>query len=96
MSFGIKLVYLINHCDKEPASAKQPFSSSKEPSAFRTIPVLEFFKETWSNMAKLPKFSEVEDAIQKGLKCLKKYHRKVDNTDAFFLCLCESFWKNWN
>lgn len=80
----------INHCDKEPASAKQTFSSSKEPSAFRTIPVLEFLKETWGNMANLPKFSEVKDAIQKGLKSLEKYHGKVDDSDAYFLCLCES------
>jgi hypothetical protein len=79
-----------NHRFKEPASAKQTFSSSKEPSAFRTIPVLEFLKETWGNMADLPKFSEVKDAIQKGLDSLNKYHGKVNDTDAYFICLCKS------
>ena len=78
------------HHLKEPASAKQTFSSSKEPSAFRTIPVLEFLKETWGNMAELPKFSEVKDAIQKGLESLNKYHGKVNDTDAYFICLCKS------
>ena len=81
---------IINHCVKEPASAKRTFSSSKEPSAFRTISVLEFLKETWGNMAKLPRFSEVKDAIQKGLESLEKYHGKVDDSDAYFLCLCKS------
>ena len=78
------------HCVKEPASAKQTFSSSKEPSAFRTIPVLEFLRETWTNMANHTKFSEVKDAIEKGLESLNKYHGKVNDTDAYFICLCES------
>ena len=56
------------HHFKEPASAQQTFSSSKEPSTFHTIPVLEFLKETWTNMADLPKFSEVKDALHKGLE----------------------------
>jgi hypothetical protein len=76
-------------CFKEPASAKQTFSSSKEPSAFRTIPVLEFLKETWGNMADLPKFSEVEAAIRKGLESLEKYYGKVNDSIAYFLCLCK-------
>src|SRR5260370_29041025 len=84
-------MYITDYCFKEPASAKQTFSSSKEPSAFHTIPVLEFLKETWGNMANLPKFSEVKDVIGKGLKSLEKYHGKVNNTNAYFLCLCRSY-----
>jgi hypothetical protein len=72
---------------KEPASAKQTFSSSKEPSAFRTIPVLEYLKETWGNMATHPKFSEVENSIQKGIENLDKWYNKVNDTDAYFICL---------
>lgn len=72
---------------KEPASAKQTFSSSKEPSAFRTIPVLEFLKETWGNMANHPKFSEVENSIHKGIENLDKWYNKVNDTDAYFICL---------
>ena len=73
---------------KEPASAKQTFSSSKEPSAFRTIPVLEYLKETWRNMANHPKFSEVENSIHKGIENLNKWYNKVNDTDAYFICLC--------
>ena len=35
---------------QELASVKQTFSSSKEPSAFRTIPVLEYLIKSWGNM----------------------------------------------
>jgi hypothetical protein len=88
----LELIYvpIIDYCVKEPASAKQTFSSSKEPSAFRTIPVLEFLRETWGNMVNLPRFSEVKDAIQKGLESLEKYYGKVNDSDAYFLCLCKS------
>ena len=72
---------------KEPASAKQTFSSSKEPSAFRMIPVLEYLKETWGNMPNHPKFSEVENWIHKGIENLDKWYNKVNDTDAFFICL---------
>ena len=41
-------------------------------------------------MAKLPKFLEVKDAIQKGLESLNKYHGKVNDTDAYFICLGKS------
>ena len=41
-------------------------------------------------MAYLPKFLEVKDAIQKGLESLNKYHGKVNDTDAYFICLCKS------
>jgi hypothetical protein len=67
---------------KEPASAKQTFSSSKEPSAFRTIPVLEYLKETWGNMANHPKFSEVEGSIYKGIDNLDKWYNKVNDTSG--------------
>jgi len=41
-------------------------------------------------MADLPRFSEVKGAIQKGLDSLNKYHGKVNDTDAYFICLCKS------
>jgi len=39
------------------------------------------------NMADLPKFAEVEHAIRKGLKNINKWYRKVNDTDAYFICL---------
>ena len=63
-------VYLFSF--KEPESAKQMFSSSKEPSPFQKIPVLEYFKESWGNMANHPKFLEVKDSIYKGIQNIDK------------------------
>jgi hypothetical protein len=67
--------------------AKQTFSSARAPTVLRTIPVLEFLLQSWENMAELPKFSEVEHAIRKGLENINKWYRKVNNTDAYFICL---------
>ncbi|KAF5380029.1 hypothetical protein D9615_006171 [Tricholomella constricta] len=78
---------LMHEVLKEPASAKQTFSSSREPTVFRTIPVLEFLQESWENMADLPRFYEVEDALRKGLANLEKWYRKVSDVDAYFICL---------
>lgn len=72
---------------QEPATAKQTFSSAREPTVWRTIPVLEFLLQSWENMAELPRFSEVEHAIQKGLENINKWYRKVNDTDAYFICL---------
>jgi hypothetical protein len=38
-------------------------------------------------MADLPKFSDVEHAIRKGLQNIDKWYRKVNDTDAYFICL---------
>jgi hypothetical protein len=76
-----------HHISQEPATAKQTFSSAREPTVWRTIPVLEFLLQSWENMADLPKFSEVEDAIRKGLENIDKWYRKVNDTDAYFICL---------
>ncbi|KAF5370479.1 hypothetical protein D9615_009743 [Tricholomella constricta] len=78
---------LMHEVLKEPASAKQTFSSSQEPTVFRTVPVLEFLQETWENMADLPRFYEVEEALRKGLANLEKWYRKVTDVDAYFICL---------
>src|ERR1700678_1722753 len=72
---------------QEPASANQTFSSSKEPSAFRTIPVLEYLQESWGNMANHPKFAEVKEPLRKGIENLEKWYHKVNDTDTYFICL---------
>jgi len=78
---------LMHEVLREPATAKQTFSSAREPTVWRTIPVLEFLLQSWENMAELPRFSEVEHAIQKGLENINKWYRKVNDTDAYFICL---------
>ena len=54
---------------------------------WRTIPVLEFLLQSWENMSEIQKFSTVKDAILKGLENIDKWYRKVNDTDAFFICL---------
>ena len=44
------------------------------------IPVLEYIKETWGNMANHPKFSEVEISIHKGIENLDELYDKVNDT----------------
>ena len=72
---------------QNPALAKQTFSSACEPTVWRTIPVLELLLKTWGDMANLPEFSEVEHAIHKGLRNIDKWYRKVNDSDAYFICL---------
>jgi hypothetical protein len=38
-------------------------------------------------MADLPKFSEVEHALHKGIANIDKWYRKVNDTDTYFICL---------
>ena len=82
----LKLNYLFS-LFQEPATAKQTFSSAVEPTVWRTIPVLEFLLQSWENMSEIQKFSTVKDAILKGLENIDKWYRKVNDTDAFFICL---------
>jgi hypothetical protein len=74
---------------QEPANAQQTFSSSRDLTVWCTIPVLEFMQEAWENMAKHEKFDEVSGAIEVGLENLRKWYRKVDDTNAYFICLGE-------
>jgi hypothetical protein len=75
------------HNHQEPATAQQTFSSSNDPTVWRAIPILEFMQEAWENMANLTKFHEFRMAIEAGLANLRKWYRKVDDTDAYFICL---------
>lgn len=72
---------------KETSEAQQTFSSSEDPTVWRTIPVLEFLQENWGNMANHPRFSELSDAIHAGMENLGKWYRKMSDTDAYFMCL---------
>ena len=86
-SFLFALVNGTNSLWKEPLEAHQSFSSSQSPTVWHTIPVLECLQETWENMAKHPKFSEISDTIHAGLGNLGKWYKKTDNTDVYFICL---------
>jgi hypothetical protein len=74
---------------QEPAAALQSFSSSRDPTVWRTIPILEYLQESWESKARLPKFKEIEPAIRAGLDNLGKWYCKTDETDVYFICLGE-------
>ncbi|KAG1811121.1 uncharacterized protein BJ212DRAFT_1278098, partial [Suillus subaureus] len=78
---------LMHEVLQEPASATQTFSSSCNPSVWQMIPVLEFLQKSWENMAKLPQFSKVSDAIQKALENVVKWYHKTKDTNIYFICL---------
>ncbi|KAG1792926.1 ribonuclease H-like domain-containing protein [Suillus plorans] len=78
---------LLREVLQEPANATQSFSSAKNPTVWRAIPVLEFLQQSWQNMADDEKFSSIADALQAGLENLGKWSRKTDETDMYFICL---------
>lgn len=81
------MIYLIP-ISQEPANAQQSFSMSRHPSVWRTIPVLEFLRESWTNLANHPSFSpEIRSAINAGLENVDKWYQKTDDTDMYFVCL---------
>lgn len=74
---------------QEPTAALQSFLSSRDPTVWCTIPILEYLQESWESKARLPKFKEIEPAIRAGLDNLGKWYRKTDETDMYFICLGE-------
>lgn len=72
---------------QEPADAQQSFSATREPTVWRTIPVLECLQETLQNMAGASKFNRFSTAIEAGVINLRKWYGKTDDTDAYFICL---------
>ncbi|KAF8981567.1 hypothetical protein BDQ17DRAFT_1337289 [Cyathus striatus] len=64
------------------------FSEVKSPTVWRVIPSLEFLIERWKSMVGHPNFHEVKGALDAGIKNLKKWYHRVDDTStAYFICL---------
>ena len=86
LSYGL-LALISYFCSKEPAEAQSTFSSSRDPTVWRTIPVLEYLQQSWESMELLPKFETVAPAIRAGIDNLSKWYQKTDDTDVYFICL---------
>ena len=67
--------------------AQASFSSETEPTVWKTIPILELLQERWETMLKVERFAPVSDAIEKGLEKLRKWYKKIDESDTYFICL---------
>ena len=65
----------------------QTFSSSRDPTVWRTIPVLEFLIKSWEKMAATPQHNIVHDALVEGLNNLAKWYKKTGDSAAYFICL---------
>jgi hypothetical protein len=89
LSFTCNYAYVLH--TKEPADAQQSFSATREPTVWRTIPVLEYLQETLQNMANSSKFSRFSTAIEAGVSNLSKWYDKTDDTDVYFICLGMSY-----
>ncbi|KAK7059552.1 hypothetical protein R3P38DRAFT_3522768 [Favolaschia claudopus] len=72
---------------QEPANIQQSFSSSRFPTVWRTLPLLEAMAETWRNMADTERFADMRESILAGLDNLEKWYGKTDDTDVYFICL---------
>ncbi|KAK6988282.1 hypothetical protein R3P38DRAFT_3332089 [Favolaschia claudopus] len=57
---------------QEPANIQQSFSSSRFPTVWRTLPLLEAMAETWRNMAATERFADMRESILAGLDNLEK------------------------
>src|SRR5882757_4984012 len=86
-SFTLSLTFTNLFSVQEPASATQSFSSSRDPTVWRVIPILEFLIKTWENMAEESQYGVVHDALNKGLENLNKWYKKTDDSGAYFICL---------
>ena len=49
-------------------------------------------QESWENMTSHSRFQELHEAIEAGLENIRKWYRKVDDTDAYFICLSACYW----
>ncbi|KAJ6616243.1 hypothetical protein B0H10DRAFT_1949272 [Mycena sp. CBHHK59/15] len=70
---------------QEPANIQQSFSSSRHPTVWCTLPLLEALAETWRNMAATEKFTDMRESINAGLNNLEKWYGKTDDTDVYFI-----------
>lgn len=67
--------------------AQANFSSETLPTVWKTIPILELLQTQWETMLEHPKFLPVYPGIIKGLERLKKWYRRTNDTDAYFVNL---------
>lgn len=65
-------------------------SKEKTPVLAGTIPSFERFMMSWEKLAKKPENQHLASAINTGLKFAYKYYRKMDDTSAYMVTMCES------
>jgi hypothetical protein len=67
------------------------FASEAHPSISFAIPFLEFLQTHWEALLEQDEFKPVHHGICAGLSNPTQWYRKLDDTDAYFICLGGSF-----
>lgn len=73
-----------------PHAVQQVMSKEKTPVLAGTIPSFERFMTSWEKLAK--KNEHLAPAIKIGLKFAYKYYRRMDDTSAYMVAMCESIY----
>jgi len=64
------------------------FSSERAPTVWRIVPSFEFLLERWETMATHPNHRGLQDALDEGVKSLRKWYGRVSGTSpTYFICL---------
>lgn len=78
----------IKHSIRELSNAQQTFSKDRTPTVWRIISTFEFLIKNWDAMAGNPQFREVKDALNEGLKSLRKWYARVEGSCVtYFVCV---------
>jgi hypothetical protein len=67
------------------------FSTAGHTTVGFAIPTLEFLQTSWEELLEDSNYVPVYAGIKAGLANLKKWYRKVDDTNAYFICLCKFY-----
>jgi hypothetical protein len=66
---------------------QQYFSSEQLPTLWRTLPIIEQLQTAWEEKRDSDKFALYKDAINDGLRKLRKYYSRIDSKPAIILAL---------
>lgn len=51
------------------------------------LPILETLQTSWEQMLADPQFAPVHAGLEHGLANLRKWYKKTDETDIYFVCM---------
>jgi hypothetical protein len=72
-------------------AVQQVMSKEKTPVLAGAVPSLERFMSNWERLAAIPDNKHLAPAIERGLSFAKKYYKRMDDTDAYVIAMCEYY-----
>jgi hypothetical protein len=54
---------------------------------YRAVPALEMLQDKWERMSRNRRFEPVHSAIHAGLKNVRKWYKKMDDTDVYVVTM---------